>query len=140
MNMGSQMNMGSGMNMGSSLFMLVGATLFLVAFGLPLLLCPMTWARCIGWSLPQEKDLANYLGRSLGGVVMAVIIMAFLAATDPWKYRFVFELLVLIGVFMVGVHLYGFVKKNQALIEHLEIVMYSLLSLFAWHFYPQPPG
>jgi hypothetical protein len=134
------MNMGSGMNMGSSLFMLVGATLFLVAFGLPLLLCPMTWAHRIGWSLPQEKDLANYLGRSLGGVVMAVIIMAFLAATDPWKYRFVFELLVLIGIFMVGVHLYGFMKKNQPLIEHLEIVMYSLLSLFAWHFYPQPPG
>jgi hypothetical protein len=134
------MNTGSGMNMGSSLFMLVGATLFLVAFGLPLLLCPMTWARRIGWSLPQEKDLANYLGRSLGGVVMAVIIMAFLAATDPWKYRFVFEMLVLIGIFMVGVHLYGFVKKNQPLIEHLEIVMYSLLSLFAWYFYPQPPG
>ena len=128
------------MNTGSSLFMLVGATLFLVAFGLPLLLCPMTWARRIGWSLPQEKDLANYLGRSLGGVVMAVIIMAFLAAIDPWKYRFVFDMLVLIGIFMVGVHLYGFVKKNQPLIEHLETVMYSLLSLFAWYFYPQPPG
>ena len=100
----------------------------------------MTWARRIGWSLPQEKDLANYLGRSLGGVVMAVIIMAFLAAIDPWKYRFVFDMLVLIGIFMVGVHLYGFVKKNQPFIEHLEIVMYSLLCLFAWYFYPQPPG
>jgi hypothetical protein len=41
-----------------------------------------------------------------------------LAATDPWKYRFVFDMLVLIGIFMVGVHLYGFVKKNQPLIEH----------------------
>ena len=69
------------MNTGSSLFMLVGATLFLVAFGLPLLLCPMAWARRIGWTLPQEKDLANYLGRSLGGVVMAVIIMATIATS-----------------------------------------------------------
>jgi len=103
------------MNTGSSLFMLVGATFFLVAFGLPLLLSPMTWARRIGWTLPQEKDLANYLGRSLGGVVMAMIIMAFLAASDPWKYRFVFEMLILVGIFMVGVHLYGFVRKNQPL-------------------------
>lgn len=134
------MNTGSGVNMGSRLFMLIGATLFMVAFGLPLLLCPMSWARRIGWSLPREKDLANYLGRSLGGVVMAVIIMGFTAAMDPWKYRCMFELLILTGIFMVGVHLYGFVKKNQPVIEHLEIVMYSLLSLFAWYFYPQPPG
>ena len=128
------------MNTGSSLFMLACATFVLLAFGLPLLLCPMAWARRIGWTIPQEKDLANYLGRSLGGVVMALIIMAFRAAFDPWKYRFVFDLSVIIGIFMVGVHLYGFVKKNQPLIEHLEIVMYSLLSLLAWHFYPQPPG
>jgi hypothetical protein len=128
------------MNTSSSLFMLVGATLFLVAFGLPLLLFPMTWARRIGWSLPQEKDLANYLGRSLGGVAMSVIIMAFLAARSPWEYRFVFQMLIIIGIFMVGVHLYGFLKKNQPLIEHLEIVLYSLLSLLAWYFYPQPPS
>ena len=128
------------MNTGSSLFMLIGSTLFLFAFGLPLLLFPMTWARRIGWSLPEEKDLANYLGRSLGGVVVAVILMGFLAASNPWKYRAVFELFIIISVFMVGVHLYGFVKKNQPLIEHLEIGMYSLLCLLAWYFYPQPPG
>ena len=128
------------MNTGPSLFMLIGSALFLFAFGLPLLLFPMRWAQRIGWSLPEDKDLANYLGRSLGSMVMAVIIMGFLAASDPWKYRFVFEMLMLIGIFMVGVHLYGFVKKNQPLIEHLEIVMYSLLSLLAWYFYPQPPG
>ena len=127
------------MNTGSSLFMLVGATFFLFAFGLPLLISPMTWARRIGWSIPKEKDLANYLGRSLGGVVMALIIMAFLAASNPWKYRFVFEMLVFVGIFMVGVHLYGFIKKNQPVVEHLEILLYSLVSLLAWYFYPQPP-
>jgi len=128
------------MNTGSSLFLLVAATLFLVAFGLPLLVSPMAWARRIGWILPEEKNLANYLGRSLGGVAMAIILMAFLAAGDPWKYRFVFELLILVGIFMVGVHLYGFMQKNQPIIEHIEIALYSLLSLLAWHFYPQPSG
>lgn len=128
------------MNTDSSLFMLIGSTLFLLAFGLPLLLFPMTWARRIGWALPEEKDLANYLGRSLGGVVVAVLIMGFVAASDPWKYRFMFDLFILICIFMVGVHLYGFVKKNQPLVEHLEIGMYSLTCLLTWYFYPQPPG
>jgi hypothetical protein len=45
-----------------------------------------------------------------------------------------------LGILMAGVHLYGFVKKNQPIIEHLEIALYSLLSLLAWYFYPQPPG
>ncbi len=120
--------------------MLIGSTLFLLAFGLPLLLFPMAWARRIGWTLPEEKDLANYLGRSLGGVVVAVLIMGLLAATDPWKYRFVFELFILICIFMVGVHLYGFVKKNQPLFEHLEIGMYAIMCLLTWYFYPLPPG
>lgn len=126
------------MNTGSSLFMLIGSTLFLVFFGLPLLICPMAWARRIGWEIPEEKDLANYLGRSLGGIILPVIIMGYLSAWDPWKYRFVFELVILIGFFMVVVHLYGFIKKNQPLIEHLEIILYSILSLLAWYFYPQP--
>ena len=128
------------MNDGSVLFMVVGSILLLFAFGLPLLISPMTWARRIGWTLPQEKDLANYLGRSLGGVVMAMMIMAFMAAGNPWKYRFIFEMLIFVGVFLVGVHLYVFIKKNQLVIEHLEIVLYSLLSLLVWRFYPQPPG
>ena len=128
------------MNTGSSLFMLIGSTLFLICFGLPLFICPMTWARRIGWKIPEEKDLATYLGRSLGGIILPIIIMGYLSAWAPWKYRFVFELVILIGLFMVAVHLYGFIKKNQPLIEHLEIIVYSLLSLLAWYFYPQPPA
>lgn len=100
----------------------------------------MAWARRIGWKIPEEKGLANYLGRSLGGVILPIIIMGYLSAWDPCKYRFVFELVILIGVFMVAVHLYGFIKKNQPLIEHLEIILYSILSLLAWYFYPQAPA
>lgn len=70
---------------------------------------------------------------------VAMIAMAFLAASDPWKYRFVSEMLILVGIFMVGVHLHGFVRKNQPLIEHLEIGLHLLMSLLAWVFYPQAP-
>ena len=128
------------MNAGSSTFMLVESTLFLIFFGLPLFVHPMAWARRIGWKIPEEKGLANYLGRSLGGVILPIIIMGYLSAWDPCKYRFVFELVILIGVFMVAVQLYGFIKKNQPLIEHLEIILYSILSLLAWYFYPQAPA
>lgn len=127
------------MNTGSSLFMLVGATFFLLFFGLPLFFCPMAWARRVGWKIPEEKDLANYLGRSLGGVTLPVTIMAYLAAYNPWEYRFVFDLVMGIGVFMVLVHVYGFVKKKQPLIEHLEIPLYSVVTILCWYFYPKPP-
>jgi uncharacterized membrane protein YsdA (DUF1294 family) len=126
------------MNTGSSLFILSGAILFLIFFGLPLFLAPMAWARRVGWRIPEDRDLANYLGRSLGGVVLAVIVMAFQAARDPWQYRFVFELTIWMGLFMVAVHAYGFIKKNQPLLEHLEIVLYGLLVFLSWYFYPTP--
>lgn len=127
------------MNTGSSLFMLVGATCFLFFFGLPLFFCPMAWARRIGWKVPEEKDLANYLGRSLGGVTLPVIIMAYRAAHNPWEFRFVFDLVIGIGIFMVIVHTVGLVRKNQPLIEHLEILMYAVVTILAWTFYPQQP-
>jgi hypothetical protein len=127
------------MNTGSSIFMLVGSTLFLICFGLPLFICPMVWARRIGWKIPEEKDLANYLGRALGGIILPVIIMGYLAAKSPWEYRWVFTMVILIGIFQTLVHLYGFIKKSQPLIEHLEIFLYTALSLVTWYFYPSPP-
>ena len=127
------------MNEGSSIFLLVGATCFALLFGLPLLLCPVAWARKIGWKIPEDTDLVNYLGRSLGGVTVPLIIMAFQAAGSPWEHRYLFQMIVWIGAFMVAVHLYGFLRGRQPLIEHLEIILYGLLSLLAAYFYPQPP-
>lgn len=127
------------MNEASSIFLIVGATLFVIFFGLPLFLSPMFWAKTIGWKIPEDTDLANYLGRSLGGVVMPVIILAYLAARDPWGYRFVFDLVILIAIFQVMVHLYGFIRRRQPVIENLEIILYSILAILTWFFYPQPP-
>lgn len=128
------------MNHGSSIYLIVAATLFLAAFGLPLFLAPMFWARRIGWKIPEDTDLANYLGRSLGGVCLAIIIMAYCAAANPWEYRFVFDLIILTGFFMVAVHVYGFIKRTQPLIEHLEIGLYTGLIVLTLYFYPQPPA
>ena len=127
------------MNTASSIFMVVGGTAFVLFFGLPLLISPMTWARRVGWNIPDDTDLANYLGRSLGGLVVPVIILLYVGARDPWEYRVVFDLVILATIFAAGVHFYGFVKKSQPLIEHLEIFMYIGLTLLCWYFYPQPP-
>ena len=127
------------MNTGSSWFLIFGAVLFAVFFGLPLFLAPTAWARRIGWKIPEDTDLVNYLGRSLGGVTLPVIILAFLAAGNPWEYRFLFQLIILMGIFMVIVHGYGFLKRNQPIIEHLEIILYAVLCLLAFNFYPKPP-
>jgi hypothetical protein len=127
------------MNRGSSIFMAVGTAALVILLALPLLISPMTWGRRLGWKIPEQADLANYLGRSLGGVALAIAVMGYMAARDPWKYRFVFDLVILIGIFMAAVHAYGFFKKVQPMIESVETLVYAVVSFLAWHLYPVEP-
>jgi hypothetical protein len=62
-----------------------------------------------------------------------------MAAFDPWQYRFVFDLVIWLGIFLAGVHVYGFIKKNQPAFVNIEAFLYPLISLLAWYFYPQRP-
>ena len=128
------------MNTGSAIFMWVGATALVVLIGLPLLISPMAWGRWLGWKIPVERGFVNYLGRSLGAVALSVAIVCYLAARHPWQYRSVFDLVILLGVSTTAVHVYGFIKKSQPMIENLEILLYSLVSLLAWCLYPHPPA
>jgi hypothetical protein len=99
----------------------------------------MAWGRRLGWTIPEPVDFATYLGRSLGGVALALAIMGYVAAYDPWQYRFMFDLVILIGIVLTGIHAYGWLTKTQPLIEHLEIILYAVGTVFAWYVYPQPP-
>jgi hypothetical protein len=128
------------MNKGSSIFMLIGASGLVIFLGLPLLISPIAWGRMLGWIIPEQTDLASYFGRSLGGVALSIALMGYLAAHDPWQYRFVFDLVILIGIFLIGVHTYGYIKKNQPVIENVEIILYALVSLLAWYLYPHQPA
>jgi hypothetical protein len=127
------------MNTGASWFLIINGIVFLFVFGLPLFFCPLFWARRIGWKIPEDTDLASYLGRSLGAVVLPLIAYLFLAASNPWQFRFIFNLLIMIGILLFLVHLYGFIKKVQPLAEHIEVILYGLNTLLAWFFYPRPP-
>ena len=128
------------MNTGARIFMLLGATGLVVLLGLPLLLAPMRWGRWLKWQVPAETALANYLGRSLGGVGLAIAIVGYKAAYDPWAYRAMFDLVIWMGVFLTGVHIYGFLKRNQPRFENVEIFLYPLISLLAFVLYPIRPS
>ena len=127
------------MNNGSKIFMLSGSIALILVLGLPLLIRPMSWARVLGWKIPPETALAKYLGRSLGGVALSIAIVGLQASRDPWGYRGVFELIILIGVLMTAVHAYGYFKKTQPWFESVETLLYPLVSLLAWIFYPHSP-
>ena len=126
------------MNSGSKIFMLSGSVSLILLLGLPLLIRPMSWARALRWKIPADADLANYLGRSLGGVALSIAIVGLRASRDPWGFRAVFDLIILIGVFMTAVHAYGFLRKTQPWFENLETLVYPVVSFLAWTFYPRP--
>jgi nitrate reductase gamma subunit len=126
-------------NSGSKIFMLAGSVALILLLGLPLLIRPMSWARVLGWKIPPETALANYLGRSLGGVALSIAIVGLQASRDPWGYRAAFDLIILIGVLMTAVHAYGYLTKTQPWFENVETLLYPLVSLLAWIFYPHSP-
>jgi hypothetical protein len=127
-------------NTASSWFLIVNGIVFIIFFGIPLFFCPLVWAGRVGWKIPEDTDLVSYLGRSLGALALPLIAYLFIAAQDPWHYRFIFNLLIAIGTLLFLVHLYGFIKKAQPRLEHIEIILYGLNTLLALLFYPRPPA
>jgi hypothetical protein len=110
-------------------FLFVTATLFLVAFALPLLFCPLRWARWFRWQVPAGRnDLCVYFGRCLGAVALAAVLSIFRAARDPRAHRDVLDLIILIGVPMIGVHAWGALRRQQPWTETVEIVLYAAVT------------
>ncbi len=56
----------------SRAYLVAAGTTGLLAFGIPLFLSPLRWARALRWRVPAETDLTVYLGRSLGAVADAL--------------------------------------------------------------------
>src|SRR5690348_16864463 len=97
----------------ASWFLLLVAPAVLVVFGFPLLFVPFEWARVFRWRLPEDRGLARYFGRCLGGVVTVTAIVAFRAAPHPADNRAVFEITVGVGALMTLIHVWGFLRREQ---------------------------
>jgi hypothetical protein len=117
-------------------YLIVAGVAMLAGFGVPLLVAPMTWARLFRWPLPSPGPLVTFLGRSLGLLIVVIAAYAFRVAGTPQAQPFFFELMLWVFVGMIGLHVYGAIKKVQPLTETIEIGMWVVLLLVTLAFYP----
>lgn len=116
-------------------YLLALAVVTTLVFALPITLWPLTWARLMGWKLPEHTDLAVYFGRCLGAFILIVEALMLRAGLTGEALLTTFEVLAAVATLMVLVHIYGALKRIQPLSETLEIGMYSgmlALTLLFW--------
>jgi hypothetical protein len=121
----------------SSAFLVGAGAVGLTAFGVPLLLSPLRWARALRWRVPSDTDLTVYLGRSLGALAVAVSVSALRAARRPEEHRIIFELGLLTGALEALVHVWGALLRRQPWTETAEIAFWSAMVAAAVLTYPR---
>jgi len=120
----------------SDIYLYVVGAAMLVAFGLPLLIIPLRWAKVFRWEIPHPENLVVTLGRSLGLSISLVAIFAFKAVSTPEAKPFYFDFLLWLLATNGILHLYGAIKKTQPLTETIEILLWVVLFLVTLCFYP----
>jgi hypothetical protein len=120
----------------SDIFLYVVGIAMFVAFGIPLTLVPLRWARVFRWEVPQPENLTVFLGRSLGIFISVLAIFAIKATNQPAAKPFYFDLILWIVAAMTILHVYGAVKKTQPITETVEIALWVVLFVITLCFYP----
>jgi hypothetical protein len=120
----------------TNIFLIVAGVAMLIAFGLPMLLVPMSWARLFRWEVPQSQKLASFLGRSMGIFICIMAIFAFKATQNTVTQPFFFDLMLWIFGAMIILHVYGAIRKVQPITETVEILVWVILTLVTLGFYP----
>lgn len=118
------------------IYLYVLAVVMLIGFGLPLLLVPLHWARIFRWEIPQQEQLAAFLGRSVGVFICVLAVFAFRAAQTPAVQPFFFDMLLWITAGTLLIHVYGAIRKAQPITETIEIIVWILLFFATLAFYP----
>lgn len=121
----------------SSAFLIGAGVVGLTAFGLPLFLSPLRWARALRWRVPSDPDLTVYLGRSLGALAVAISVSALQAARRPQDHRVIFEVGFLTGALEAAVHVWGALLRRQPWTETAEIAFWSAMAAAAVLTYPR---
>ena len=120
----------------SSQYLYVLSIGIFVAFGLPMLLAPITFGRILGWQIPDHEHLAIYFGRCLGGIACIIAVFGFRVAGSPGLQPFFFELAIWIFCILTLVHIYGALRKIQPISETLEIIFWFGLIMLTLCFLP----
>ena len=106
---------------------LVYAIGFSVLVGVPLVGAPIAWARALGWRRPDQPELAVYFARCLGGVVVAIAIVALATSGDPAANRIMIDVIAAALGAMTFVHALGWIRGEQPRSEDLETIAYAAL-------------
>jgi hypothetical protein len=106
------------------------------AFAVPIFLAPLTWARRLGWQIPEQTDLVVYFGRCLGAFILIVEMLMLRAVLTGVGLVLTFQVLIAVAVLMTVVHIWGALQRIQPISETLEIGMYAGLGMLAVLFYP----
>jgi hypothetical protein len=120
----------------SGTYLIVACVATLTAFGIPLVVVPLKWARTLRWEIPASGQLAAFLGRSLGVFLCVFAVYGIKAAITPAIQPFVFELLLWLLVGMLGLHIYGALRREQPITETIEIALWVVLILATVAFFP----
>lgn len=73
------------------------------------------------WTIPEHTDLAVYFGRCLGALALVINFIVAQAAISGEGVAIIFQGLNVLLALMVGLHIYGAVKRIQPITETLEI-------------------
>ena len=116
------------------LLLMIGTT---IVFSIPIFFIPITWARIMKWTIPEQTDLVLYFGRCLGSLALVMEYCTYQAATTGLGEVAIFHIWIGMCFFMVGLHIYGAIKKIQPITETLEIALWVLLLVLSLAFYPK---
>jgi hypothetical protein len=120
----------------SDVYLYVAGAAMLASFGIPLMVVPLRWARFLRWEVPQPENLVVFFGRSLGVFISVIAVLAFKVTGTPAAKPFFFELMLWLFVGMIGLHVYGAIRKAQPITETLEIGLWVVLLVVTLAFYP----
>ena len=113
-------------------FLWLLSLLFLVCFAVPLLFAPLAWARVFRWKVESADHLTLYFGRCLGAVALAIVVCCARSAPRASAFPVVFDLIILAGGLLAGVHIWGALRRQQPWTETVEIVLYLGAAAAAW--------
>lgn len=88
------------------------------------------------WTIPKQTDLVLYFGRCLGSLALVMEYCTYQAASTGTAETMIFQFWVGICALMVGLHIYGAIKRIQPVTETWEIGLWSLLLFLSLAFYP----
>jgi hypothetical protein len=117
-------------------FLLLFAAITTMVGAVPIYLFPTEWAKALGWSVPHDTDLLLYYGRGGGSFLLIAEFLMLRAAITRTNLRLGYEVLLLTGISMVVLHVWGALHEAQPLSETIEIGFYTGVALVPLLFWP----